>query len=48
MALDSSMPLDKVQLLQGVAESKKQDCVRYAFEHTSTAATVDYPSQWSA
>lgn len=48
VALDSSMPLDKVQLIQGVAEQKKQDCVRYAFEHTSSVATLAYPSQWSA
>ncbi len=48
LAIDSSMPLDKVQLLQGVAETKKKDCVRYAYEHTSATATLNYPSQWGA
>lgn len=48
LAVDASMPLDKVQLLQGVAETKKKDCVRYAFEHTSQTAVLSYQTQWSA
>lgn len=47
IAVDSSMPLDKVQLLEGTAEVKKKQCVSYAIEHTSTQAIANYPSQWS-
>lgn len=49
LAVDSSMPTEKVALLQAVAESKKGLCTGFSFEHTSAAtASVSYPSQWSA
>lgn len=48
VAVDSSMPTEKISFLQMTAASKKQECVRYAFEHTSQQAIVCYPSQWSA
>jgi hypothetical protein len=47
VAVDSSMPADKVQTLLLMAQQKKQECVRYAFEHTGTQAMVGYQSQWS-
>jgi hypothetical protein len=48
VAVDSSMPSDKVQLLQMTAEGKKRECVRYSFEHTSTQAYLSYSTQWSS
>ena len=49
IAVDTSMPADRVSLLAGIAESKKRQCVNFSFEHTSgPQAVVDYPTQWSA
>ncbi len=49
IAIDSSMPSDRVSLLAGIAESKKRQCVSFSFEHTSgPQAVIDYPTQWSA
>lgn len=48
VAVDSSMPADKIAMLQGTAEQKKRDCVRYAFEHTGVQAVLGYQTQWSA
>lgn len=47
VAVDSSVPMDKVQYLQAMAESKKKACIRYGFEHTGTQARVEYQTQWS-
>jgi hypothetical protein len=49
VAIDSSMPSDRVSLLAGIAESKKRQCVNFSFEHTSGPQVVlDYTTQWSA
>jgi hypothetical protein len=49
IAVDSSMPADRVTLLSGIAESKKRQCVNFSFEHTSgPQAVIDYTTQWSA
>lgn len=48
IAVDSSMPGDKVQMLQMTAETKKRACVSYSFEHTGTQAYVSYTTQWSS
>lgn len=48
VAIDSSMPADKIAMLQQLAEDKKKACVRYSFEHTGTQAVLDYQTQWSA
>ncbi len=49
IAVESSMPADRVSLLAGIAESKKRACVNFSFEHTSgPQAVVSYPTQWSA
>lgn len=49
IAVDSSMPADRVSLLAGIAESKKRQCVNFSFEHTSgPQAVIDYTTQWSA
>lgn len=47
LAIDSSLPADKVAMLAQMAAQKKGECVRYAMEHTGTQATVNYPTQWS-
>lgn len=47
VAIDSSMPADRIAMLQSLAEDKKKACVRYAFEHTSTQAVLSYQTQWS-
>ncbi len=47
IAVDSSMPADKVSFLGAVSEQKKKDAVRYSFEHTSQIAAVAYQTQWS-
>ncbi len=47
VAIDSSMPAEKVGMLQAIAEQKKKACVNYAFEHTHTQAVLSYPTQWS-
>jgi hypothetical protein len=49
IAVDTSMPMDRVALLSGIAEAKKKQCVGFSFEHTSgPQAVVDYQTQWSA
>lgn len=48
VAVDSSMPAEKLAFLQTMAEQKKKECIRYSYEHTSQQAVVCYPSQWSA
>jgi hypothetical protein len=48
VAVDSSMPSDKIQMLQMTAEGKKRECVRYSFEHTGVQAYVSYTTQWSS
>jgi hypothetical protein len=44
VAVDSSMPSDKISFLNGMAEDKKAKCVNYAFEHTGATARVVHPS----
>lgn len=44
VAVDSTMPSDKIALLLQVSEEKKEKCVNYAFEHTGTTARVSHPS----
>jgi hypothetical protein len=46
-AVDSSLPVERCSFLGMVAETKKKECVRYAFEHTGTQAVVSYTTQWS-
>jgi hypothetical protein len=49
LAVDTSMPAEKVSLLAGIAESKKKQCVGFSFEHTgAVTAAPSYPTQWSA
>lgn len=48
LAVDASMPAERIALLQSTAEMKKKACVRYSFEHTSQQATLAYPTQWSS
>jgi hypothetical protein len=49
IAIESSMPSDRVTLLASIAESKKKACVDFSFEHTSgPQAVIDYTRQWSA
>ncbi len=47
IAVDSSMPAERVNQLAAIAESKKRACVAYSFEHTGTQAVVSYTTQWS-
>jgi hypothetical protein len=47
IAVDSSMPAERVNQLAGIAEAKKRACVAYSFEHTGTQAVVSYTTQWS-
>jgi hypothetical protein len=47
VAVDSSMPADKLAFLGAQSEQKKKDAIRYSFEHTSQQARLDYPTQWS-
>ena len=48
VAVDSSLPPDKIGFLSSMAEMEKKKCLRYSFEHTGTQATVAYPTQWSS
>lgn len=49
IAIDSSMPAEKIALLAGIAESKKRQCVNHSFEHTpATQAIVGYTTQWGS
>lgn len=47
LAVDSSMPADKIAFLMQMAESKKAECVGYGYEHTGQQATLNYQTQWS-
>ena len=47
VAVDSSMPLERVNFLLQVAEGKKRECVSYSFEHTGSTAVLNFPTQWS-
>lgn len=44
IAVDSSMPADKVSLLLQVSEEKKVKCINYAFEHTGCQAVLVHPA----
>lgn len=49
IAVDTSMPTERVSLLAGIAESKKRQCVNFSFEHTTgPQAVLTYDTQWSA
>jgi hypothetical protein len=48
VAIDSSLPTEKVSFLGAVAADKKKACLRYAFEHPSQTAVLSYSSQWSS
>jgi hypothetical protein len=47
IAVDSSLPVDRCQLLGGMADTKKAACVRYAMEHTPIQAVNAHNTQWS-
>lgn len=47
-AVDASLPIERCTFLGAQADAKKQACIRYAFEHTSTQAVVSYTTQWSS
>lgn len=47
IAVDSSLPPEKITFLQNMAEVKKQACVNYSFEHTNTTAVLNYQTQWN-
>lgn len=47
IALDSSLPAEKVAMLQRNAEAEKAKCLAYNREHTPTVATLYFPTQWS-
>jgi hypothetical protein len=44
LAVDSSMPVDKIAFLASAAEAKKKKCVSYAYEHTGSTAVLTHPS----
>ena len=44
IAVDSSMPADKIAFLASAAEAKKKKCVAYAYEHTGATAVLTHPS----
>ena len=48
LAVDASLPPDKVATLGGIAETKKRDCLRFSREHTGNQMVLSYPTQWSA
>lgn len=48
IAVDSSMPAEKIAFLQAMSADKKLACVRYAHEHTPNQAVLSYQTQWSA
>jgi hypothetical protein len=47
VAVDSSMPAERISFLGLQAAAKKKECIRYSFEHTGTQATVGYTTQWT-
>lgn len=47
LAVDGSMPSEKIAFLFQAAEMKKKKCISYAFEHTGTQAAICYPTQWA-
>ncbi len=48
LAVDGSMPAEKIAFLSQMSEQKKKACVKYAFEHTGQQAIICWPTQWSA
>lgn len=46
LAVDSSMPAERIGILGPIAEQKKREALRYSFEHTGTQAVMNYPTQW--
>jgi hypothetical protein len=44
VAVDSSMPSDKVALLLNVSEEKKKKCIAYSYEQTGTTAVLVHES----
>lgn len=48
IAVDSSMPAERVGMLAATAQMKKKECLGYSFEHTGTQAVVSYTTQWSS
>jgi len=48
VAIDSSMPAERIVMLQGIAEDKKRKCIGYSTEHTHTVAMLGYATQWSS
>jgi hypothetical protein len=46
LAVDSSLT-EKAAYLLPIALAKKNECINYSFEHTSTQAVLSYQSQWS-
>ena len=47
VAVDSSMPTEKITFLAQMAEAKKAECLGYGFEHTGATATLNYTTQWN-
>lgn len=48
VAVDSSMPADRVGMLMTTAELKKKAALRFSFERPGIQAVVSYPTQWSS
>lgn len=48
LAVDGSMPAEKIAFLSQMSEQKKKACIKYGFEHTSQQAILCWPTQWSA
>ena len=49
LAIDCSMPTERVAFIGGIAEQKKSAAVKYSFEHTGQQASPSgSTSQWSA
>lgn len=48
IAVDSSMPAERVAQLGGEAQMRKKLALRYSFEHTGAQAMVTYTTQWSS
>lgn len=47
LAVDGSMPAEKIQFLAQMSEAKKAECVAYSYEHTGQTASLCWPSQWT-
>lgn len=48
LAVDSSMPPDRIAFLGAMAAQKKKEAVRFSFEPVTQQATVSYTTQWSS